>query len=156
MIKNQITDRLYWQLVIILLILTMFVSANADWSIYKKIEHRSKEGHIFRIDINYRRTIQAWLILKKTTAGVFETKMPLYRVDTNDVHDLRLIKNISTDKDRWIAWVISVGKGKPSPDLIELMNGREVTFQYYLPDGTIKETTFDLKGAREAIEEILK
>jgi len=36
------------------------------------------------------------------------------------------------------------------------MNGKQVTFQYYLPDGTIKETTFNMEDAREAIEEILK
>jgi hypothetical protein len=35
------------------------------------------------------------------------------------------------------------------------MNGRQATFQYYLPDGTIKETTFSLKGAKEAIREVL-
>jgi hypothetical protein len=73
--------------------------------------------------------------------------LPLYQVDTNDVHDLRLIKNINVGKDRWIRWITSDREDKFCPDLLEFMNVKKVTFHHYLPDGTIKETTFDLKVA---------
>jgi len=36
------------------------------------------------------------------------------------------------------------------------MNGKSVVFQYYMPDGEIKETTFSLEGTREALGELLK
>jgi hypothetical protein len=156
MIKKQKIAKRIRQLVAILLLLSSLISANAEWTIYKRIGQRSKDGHFLRIDTGSNSTIRASFILKKPTASVFKSKLPLYQVDNNDVHDLQLTKIISLKDDQWISWVISDGKGKPSPDLIELMNGKDVTFQFYLPDGTIKETTFNLEGAREAIEEILK
>lgn len=156
MIKKQRIGMRTRQLVIILLIQSFFISANAEWTIYKRIQQRSKEGHILRLDTVSESTIQAWFILKKKTAGVFKSKLPLYQVDQNTVHDLQLVKNKKVEKDRWVQWIISDRKGIHGPDLLEFMNGTEVTFQYYLPDGTIKETAFDLDGAREAIEEILK
>jgi hypothetical protein len=156
MIKKQRIGMRTRQLVIILLIQSFFISANAEWTIYKRIQQRSKEGHVLKIDTDTNNIIWAWFILKKKTAGVFKSKLPLYQVDNNDVHDFQLIKNKKVKEDRWIRWMISNSKSAPGSDLLELMNGKEATFQYYLPDGTIKETAFDLDGAREAIEEILK
>ena len=155
MIEKPKIDIQIRQLGVILVILLCCVAAYAEWTIYKRIEQRSPEGHVLRLDTVPENSIRAWFLLRNNTAGVFKHKMPLYQVDNNDIHDLQLIKNIKTREDRWIRWIISDKTGKPSPDLIELMDGTEVRFQYYLPDGTIKETTFDLKGAREAIGEIL-
>ena len=156
MLKKQKIAMRTRQLVIILVILSSFISANAEWAIYKRIEQRSKEGHVLRIDTDTNNIIRAWFILKQKTADVFKSKLPLYQVDNHDVHDLQLIKKKRVKKDQLIRWMISNRKRMPDPDLVEFMNGKEVTFQYYLPDGTIKETSFDLKGAHEAIEEILK
>jgi len=131
--------------------------AIADWTIYKQTEVRSIEKHRLRFDHDLGGPVRAWLILKSKKSGVFESKLPLYQVDDNEVHDLQLIeKGRRVNKDRWVLWEIYGGKGPLSDALLEFMNGKEVTFQYYLPDGTIKETTFNLEGAKEAINEILK
>jgi hypothetical protein len=156
MIKYQKMGRQFWQLVVISLILSTSISASAEWNIYKKAEQRNKEGNLIRFDIGPQKTIRVWLILKRKTVGAFKSKLPLYQVDNNDIHDLQLTQQKTIKEDKWIGWIISDKTGNFSPDLLELMNGKEVTFQYYLPDGMIKETTFSLEGIREAIEEILK
>jgi phosphoribosylformylglycinamidine (FGAM) synthase-like amidotransferase family enzyme len=156
MIDKQKIVKQFGQLIVITSILLFCVSADATWSIYKRIQKSSEDGHILRLDLGSKKPIRAWFILRKETENAFKSKLPLYQVDNNDVHDLQQKKNRKVKEDRWIRWVISDGNGKTSPDLMELMNGKELTFQYYLPDGTIKETTFSLEGAKEAIEGILK
>ncbi|UCF91869.1 MAG: hypothetical protein JSW39_26960 [Desulfobacterales bacterium] len=133
--------------------------AVADWTFYRSTAVRSPEKHTFRIDRASNKPANAWFILWPRMKGAFASKLPLYQVDENPVHDLNLVKRgleVNPEKDHWIKWQIFDGKGPLNDELREFMNGKEVTFQYYLPDGTIKETTFDLKGAREAIEEILR
>ena len=79
-------------------------------------------------------------------------------MDSNKTHSLKSARNVVTDekKNRWIRWQIHDGKGETNDALLELMNGKELVFQYYLPGGVIKESIFSLKGAKEAIEEILR
>ena len=140
-----------------LLILLICISAvNGEWTVYKRIEQSSKEGHLLRFDTGAKDTIRAWFILKNSRTDVFKTKLALYQIDENEVHDLKLIKAKRINKNRWIRWNISDDKRGGDLDLLEFMNGKEVIFQYYLPDGTIKETTFNLEGARKAIEGVLK
>lgn len=133
--------------------------AFAGWTFYKSANARSKDNHIFRIDKTHSSKVRAWFILNRKTPSAFTSKLPLFQVDGNKIHDLQLIKkgrSVNKDKDKWVLWEIYSGKGSLSDELLEFMNGKEVTFQYYLPDGTIKEATFNLEGAREAISEILK
>ena len=141
----------------ILIFLCFVTCAYADnWTTYKKAEIRSKEKNIFRIDCVSNSSVRAWLILRNAPEGVFKSKLPIYQIDKNEIHNLEQKKKKKVNEDRWIRWIISERKGMPESDLLEFMNGNEVTFQYYLPDGSIKESTFSLEGAREAIQEILK
>jgi len=80
-------------------------------------------------------------------------------MNDNKVHDLNSSKKkIQTDKKKkiWIRWEISNQKKPLSNDLIEILGGDTIVFQYYLPDGEIKETVFDLSGVDKAFQEILK
>ena len=142
--------------IIILIGLSFLSTANAQWTAYKRIENKNKQGHVLRFDTGTRNTLDAWFILKKETPGAFKSKLPLYKVDNNDVHDLKLAEKKQISENRWIKWQISSNNNPPSGELLEIMNGKEIVFQYYLPDGTIKETNFSLEDAREAIVELLK
>jgi len=142
---------------LILVFFFAFQSA-ADWTVYKRVEARSEDRNILRIERNSGGPGTAWFILSSQAKGVFESRLPLYRVDNNEVHDLQNADKMQTDKNKnyWIRWQIYDGKGYISDDLLELINGKEAVFQYYLPDGEIRESIFSLKGAKEAIEEILR
>jgi hypothetical protein len=146
------------RMLIVLFLLVFSKPTSADWSVYKKAEVRSENGHKLRIDRYQKGEIRGWLVLKRKIPGVFESRLPLYQIDDNKVHDLEEIKNkisINDNKDRWIRWAISDKNEPISSDLLEFMNGKLATFQYYLPDGTIYEATFKLKGAKKAIEAVL-
>jgi hypothetical protein len=124
--------------------------------VYNRAEVHSKEMHKLRFDRHSAGPIRAWFILRRNVKGVFASKLPLYRVDDNPVRHSEDYENRKVKKDKSIGWEIDDGKGKPSAALLEFMNGTSVVFQYYMPDGEIKETTFPLEGAREAIGELLK
>ena len=142
----------------LILILFPAVQSAADWSVYKKIEARSEDKSILRIERYSGGPVRAWFILSRRAEGAFESKLPLYRVDNNEVHNLQNAEKMHTDKNKnyWILWQIYDGKGDISDDLLELINGKEAVFQYYLPDGEIRESIFSLKGAKEAFGEILR
>ena len=132
---------------------------NGAWWIYKSTGIVNKEGHGFQIEKITDGTIRAVFTIVRELPEVLDKKLPLYQVDDNKVHDLSLkadLRVLDPKKGDRIRWRISA-PGKPlSPDLLEIMNGREITFQFYPPDGSIEETTFSLEGAREKIEEILR
>lgn len=142
----------------ILLLLCFVVPATADWATYKSAQVRSKDKNILRIDRSSNGPVRAQFTLRPKVTGAFESKLPIYQVDNNKIHDLQSAKNMKTDKKKnyWILWQIYDGKGDINDDLLELMNGKEVVFQYYLPGGMIKESIFSLKGAKEAIGEVLR
>ena len=142
--------------VVVMVICCLAVPAMAGWKVYKSASIRSKGKHTLRFDKNSGGPIQAWFILRRKTKGVFASKLPLYRVDNDSTRDLKGKKNSKVSKNRWVRWEIDDGKGTPDATLLEFMNGKTVVFQYYMPDGKIKETTFSLEGAREAIGELLK
>ena len=142
--------------VVVSLVFCLAVPAFAGWSMYKRASIQSKEKNTLRFDGNSKGPIRAWFILKRKTPGVFASKLPQYKVDSGDVRNVEGAKNGKVSKNRWVRWEIYDGKGTPGPALLEFMNGKTVVFQYYMPDGEIKETTFSLEGAREAIGELLK
>lgn len=155
--KREKTGKRIRQIVLALFLIFLFRdSSGADWTIYKKIEKRNIEGNVLRIDTDFKSKIRAWFILKEKILDVFTTKLPIYQIDDNDVRDLQRIKGKTVRKNQWIRWVISAWKPVPDPDLLEIINGDEITFQYYLPDGRIEETTFQLDGIRESIKEVLE
>ncbi len=148
-------------LLVMLCVLCFTATAFPDWRIYKKADLRDKKKNTLRIDRTAGgkvETVHVWFLLRKKKSGVFSSKTPLYQVDDGPVHDLASVHGRMTDKkaERWIRWQIWDGKGAVPPDLLEIMNGKSFVFQYYLSSGEIKETTFLLDGAKEAIEEVLK
>ena len=129
----------------------------ANWSIYKKVQIRNSQKNYLRFDTSNGKNIKIWFILKKKDNGVFSKKLPVYRVDNNEVHKIcrgKAENGLKIKKGRYIRWVISDGK-KPSKELKELINGKEVVFQFYRDDGKIMETVFPLEGLKETISEIL-
>ena len=112
---------------------------------------------MLRLDSSQKDVVRVWLILGTKQEGAFLNRSVLYRVDEQKIHDLRHAANISVDKSKsmWLRWVISE-KGLKGNDLQELTKGKMVVFQYYLPDGEIKETAFILDGLTEAVKEIIK
>ena len=142
--------------VVVSLVFCFAAPAFAGWNIYKRVSIQSEEKNTLRFDCNSKGPIRAWFILKRKTPGVFASKLPQYKVDSGDVLDFEGAKNRKVSKNRWVRWEIYDGKGKPGPAILEFMNGKSVVFQYYMPDGEIRESTFSLEGAREAIGELLK
>ena len=151
-------NKFHARMFIVLLLLIFSEPTSADWIVYKQAEVQSENGHTLRIDRNQKGEVRGLFILKRKIPGVFESRLPLYQIDDNKVHDLEEIKNkirINDKKDHWIRWTISDKNEPISSDLLEFINGKIATFQYYLPDGTIYEANFKLKGAKKAIEEVL-
>jgi len=142
---------------IIVLIICCFVTPSlAGWSVYKRVQVKSKEKHTLRFDKHSGGAVRIWFILRHERKGVFATGLILYKVNDHPVRGVKGARKIKVSKDRWLSWEIDDGQGKPDEGLLEFMDGDSVVFQYYLPDGEIKETIFSLEGAREAIEELLK
>ena len=143
---------------ILLVVLYLPSPAMGKWAIYKRTQITNEDKNTLRFDHSTGGPVRVWLILRPKETGAFDSKLPLYQVDNNKINEVASSDGIRTnkEKDYWILWHIFNGKGALNRDLFEFINGKEVTFQYYLPDGTIKETTFNLDGAKEAINEILK
>jgi hypothetical protein len=134
----------------------MSTNAFAGWNIYKQIELRASDKNMFRLDRVSDNKIRAWFILARKAPGVFQNRFALYQVDNNPVRDLNEVKGTAANKnaDQWLIWPISNSLDSPSKLLLEIINGKEITFQYYLPDGMIKESKFKLEGIKQAIEEL--
>ncbi len=141
-------------------ILSVAATAFPGWMMYKRAELRNTEMSVLRIDTfrsGKNGKVRAWLMLSEKTKGVFSSKAPIYQVDDGPVHTLASAPGLKTDNnaEKWIYWEIWDGKGAASPGLLEFINGKSAVFQYYLPGGEIREATFLLEGAKEAIEELL-
>lgn len=149
-------SRLLKLIVVLVLGFCFAAPAVAGWAVYKSASSKSKEKHTLKFDKNPAGPIQAWFILRGTTKGVFASKLPIFKIDNNPVRDLRNVKNRKVRENNWVRWEIDDGKGAPDAALVEFMNGKSVVFQYYMPDGETRETTFLLEGLREAIGELLK
>ncbi len=158
MIKGKIKKHLF--IVLFLLIISLlFVPSNyASWDIYKRVSLRNKAGHRLVFECNKSKYIRVWLKLNtQKEENVVFNKLPVYRVDNYDIHKIgkeKYEKKIKILVGHYISWIIS-NRERPSKELREFMNGREVVFQYYRDDGKIMEAVFPLDGAKEAIEEIL-
>jgi hypothetical protein len=142
----------------VLVLSSILLSTNtfAGWSIYKQIQVRASDKNHFRMDAVNGKKIRAWFILGTKTSGAFQKSFPLYQVDQNPVRDLNAIKGVEANKnaDHWLRWPISDNFDPPGELLREIFEGKEITVQYYLPDGMIKESTIELKGIKQAIKEL--
>lgn len=137
-------------------ILLMAPARAADWQIYKRVQVRNDDSIILRFDNPDGRGIRIWLVFPRGVAGARSEQPPLYRIDANPVHDLQKQNEVRFQESnhRWLYWYIHRGEKPFSEDLQEFLRGQKVIFQYYLPDGMIKETAFRLQGLQEAIAEI--
>jgi hypothetical protein len=143
-------------LVFLLVFLISVPPCFAGWKVLKRAEIRNQQRDKLRIEVSSGVAVRAWLILGRKKSGDFVYKSPLYKIDKNDVHSLKSAKGLIVDKNsRYISWIIS-DKMKPlSRELLDLMQGNQIVFQYYLRDGTIIETEFNLAGAEKAIRAII-
>ena len=147
---------LKWGLVLAL-ILALSAPAYADWLFYRQVQMRNADKHHLRFDRSWEAPIRAWLILRSQKYGNLKERRPLYKVDDGPVRDLEGVKGVRTHKrGRWINWEIEDGKGEPDSALKEFMNGKEVLFQFYGPDGMIRETVFELEGIKKAVGKLLE
>jgi hypothetical protein len=144
--------------IIFFFILSFSVSASAEWKVIKRAQIKNKDKNLLRFERISEGPVRVWLIMKSMEAAISESKMPIYQVDNKNIHDLTYADDLYMDKgkNKWIRWLISDDKNIPSDDLQEIMNGTFIVFQFYLPDGKIKETIFNLKGAKDAIDELFK
>ena len=144
--------------VIIFAIFCMAQTASAEWKVRKTAEVRNEDRYMFRVTLGDDGIVRGWLHMPKDMPNVFGSKLPVYQIDDNKVREIPPAKEgtfMDPEKKRWIAWKFSATNQNPGEELMEIMTGHEITFQYYMPDGAIYETTFSLKGAKEAIEEVV-
>ncbi len=155
--KRKEMKRLYAFIACFFICILFFSSTlYANWNIYKQAQIRNSKKDYLRFDTSNGKTIMVWLIVKNKGKGVFSKKLPKYRVDNNDIHQIAKGKSyngLKISKGRWIRWIISNAE-KPSKELQEFINGKEVVFQYYSDDGKIMESVFSLEGIKEAIAEL--
>ena len=102
----------YWILLFLAIVVRFMCfpdTTAGDWTINRRADLRNQDGNNLRFDTYHGGSIQAWLILRKITRGVFESKLPIYQVDNNRVRDLQEFSKIATDmeKQRWVRWEIS-------------------------------------------------
>jgi hypothetical protein len=128
----------------------------ATWRVYKFAEIENEDHNTLRFHRKWNGPIYAWFVVKSKFEDVFKEKLPLYRIDDRAIHNLQHQENLRSNKDTWIKWPIYDGSGPINEQMLEFMNGKILTFQYYLPDGEIRETVFHLDGVRDAINELLK
>ena len=149
------TNYKLWVLCVVALLIG--TNAWANWQAYKHIQLRASDGNHFRLSCRGSSEVRAWFILARKIPGAFQKRFALYQVDNNPVRDLNEVKGTAADKngDHSLRWPISNSLDPPSESLREIVEGKEITFQYYLPDGMIKETTFQLEGIQQAIKELV-
>lgn len=140
-------------------ILLFSLPASANWKVSKKAVVNNQEKNVMIIERMPNGRVLAKFVLQNEIKDLFKFKLPIYKVDNNKIRDFKTAKNLiiseKTNQISWILWEIFDGKGPPNKELLEIMMGKNLILQYYIPDGAIKETSFELKGAFEAISEIL-
>jgi len=142
--------------VLLLLLLWPCPSAVAEWRVFKYADIENGDQDTLRFYRKWNESIFVMIILKPAIPGVFANRLPLYRIDSNPLHDLKLYGKVRTNKDSWVKWEIDNGQGPAKENLTEFIKGKIAVFQYYKPDGEICETVFSLDKADEAISELLK
>lgn len=96
-------------------------------------------------------------------------KPPIYRIDNYEPLDLNLFKKMQDSQKaigmdgmqlyswspKWVNFAFWQGNEDEGINgkIVELMEGEKILFRYYLFTGGFKDTTFELKGAAEAISE---
>lgn len=163
----------------ILVLLSSF-NAMGDWTVQHRVDPMSEEekkmavvenelGHKFYI---YRlfSSGAAWgyfSIEPVESDSLDKNKPPLYIVDQNEPFDLTQVKRV-TDMGiglkayEWrpksvsfLMWHGDQNQGI-ALDLVKLMEGEKVVFRYNLSNGDSKEAIFTLRGAGQAISEVLE
>lgn len=122
------------------------------------IQIQNQKRDFLRFDLDKNGSVRVWLILMPKKPMAFKKRRPIYKIDDNPYHDLKLVLNYKTnyEKDEWVRWNIVPHMRSSSDELLEFINGRSLVFQYYLPDGSIEETIFSLINADHQIGKLLK
>lgn len=152
-VKKEVTKVLRSVVCSLFVMLIFSSTLYADWEIYKKVQIRNSQKHYLLFDTSNEKNIEVCFMVTKNDKGVFSKKLPIYRVDNNDIHQVskgKAYAGLKIRKGRWIRWVISDGE-KASKELKEFINGKVVVFQYYRDDGKIMETSFPLEGLKKTI-----
>jgi hypothetical protein len=129
--------------------------ADGDWWMVRSATILSSENHRLVFSRRMDGPIYVSFQFVRAIEGAHTVRLPVYRVDDNERHDLELIDNVEVKENKWVKWIVFDGKGKPNEDILDFKDGQEVVFQYYMPDGTINEVTFLLNGAKQAVSEFL-
>jgi hypothetical protein len=117
------------------------------------------KGHILKI---YRRddgSVWATFRLNEQSTDVLGQKLPMYRIDKTAPIDLDSARQSPLPglrtfeaEPKWVNFRIFHGEGPANTGALRrMMEGTQIVFRYSLFTGGYKETTFDLRGAKEAI-----
>ncbi|GMR18628.1 MAG: hypothetical protein BMS9Abin33_1058 [Gammaproteobacteria bacterium] len=163
------------KLLVFIIGLSVHSLASADWRVDKRVDAMTDEakktaivqnevGHIFSI---YRLSEGGPVWGNFALAdGIFDQidweKPPIYRVDKYE--PINLIRMKRTQEmglgiqayewgPKWVNFRIWHGKEDEgiANELVQLMEGNNIVFRYYLSTGGYKDTSFSLKGAASAI-----
>lgn len=109
---------------------------------------------------------EVWMLfaLPQQSLDVLGSPLPMFRIDKLKAEEIESSKRLSQlisapmvkAEPKWVNVRVWHGKGEPlSGTLRDFMEGNEVVFRYWLFTGGSKETSFDLRGGKQAIAEAL-
>lgn len=150
------------------LTLLLSAGAQAQWKVIDGVAAvENKEGHALSVYRQANGTVWAQLTLSNRTPDEFAPKKaPVYRVDQNPANDLAhamLLQDMgggfqafawNPKSVHFLIWQGSELQGR-SDKVNHLMTGKAAVFQYEVAGGTLRETTFPLNGAGQAIARAL-
>ena len=143
-------------LVVVFFTLTFPNTAScSEWTLFKRASIKSKNHGSLQIEHREGKGIYIFFYMHNKEVS-FKNNLPLYQVDDGKVHHLDKMPKLTTGKNRWVRWRFTDDIKKISPELKEIINGKKLYFQYHLPDNTIKEAVFELQGAKDAVNEIVR
>ena len=159
--SKPITFSLFCLLGIVLFTLTATsISYCSEWTLSKRTSIKravinNKNHGSLQIQHRQGEGIYIFFYIRNKKVS-FRNNLPLYQVDDGKVHHLDNVSELYTGKKRWIKWLLTDDIKNFGSDLNEIINGKKLYFQYYLPDKTIKEAVFELQGAKTAVNEIVR
>ena len=125
-----------------------------EWRFFRRAFLKNESGHQLRLDTYGDHQLRIWLILKGKEPGVFSNKLPIFKIDQGPVYQVKSFeeKNIRIREDRWLHFQGADENKEFAKILNELKFGEQVVFQYYPPDGSIREAVFELSGIESVID----
>ena len=170
--------KLIIKVLVILTVLAAYTSAYAGWEVTnstdpitddaKKIAIvKNQAGHSFSI---YRLPPEdlvwgTFSLSDSTVDQIDSERPPIYWVDNKTPYNLSTSKDLDEKYDlslyqrepKWVNFVVWHGKVDEgvSGDIVDIVKGHEIFFNYYTVSGDDKDTSFTLKGSAAAVSEIV-